>query len=114
MTSLLICKLPVEIVDHVKLYTGEGEWRNGRYVNIHRIPNDDSRYTMLKKIPKVRQLILDFSNKTRIGCVWFKFPNNKFVVINKGSGTFWNGYYHINGCFCEMYYNQERTLQYAV
>jgi hypothetical protein len=114
MTSLLIYKLPVEIVDHVKLYTGEGEWRNGRYVNIYRILKEDLRYAMLKKIPKIRQLNLDLINKTKIGSVWFKFPNNKFMVINKGVGNFWTGYYYINGCFCEMYYNQERTLQYIV
>ena len=44
MTHQLITKLPSEIVDIIKLYTGEGCWRNGKYINIHRIPKSDDRY----------------------------------------------------------------------
>ena len=114
MTTLLISKLPAELVDHVKLFTGEGVWRNGKYVNIHRIPKTDLRYAILKKMPKIRQVTLSTSHPTKMGCVWYKLPNNKFVVINKGYGDFWNGYHYINGYFCEMFYNKERTLQYYI
>jgi hypothetical protein len=56
MTDLLQEKLPKEIVDVIKLYTGEGEWRNGRYINIRKIPKDDFRFHMLKMRPRIKQI----------------------------------------------------------
>lgn len=114
MSNLLQYKLPKELVDHVKIYTGEGCWRNGKYLNIGRISKNDKRYNVLKKMPKVRQVILSNSHPTKVGCLWYKYPNNKFIVINKGYGTFWNGYHYVDGYFCETFYDKERKLQYLV
>ena len=58
MTYVLRSKLPVELVDYVKLFTGEGVWRNGKYINIHRIPKLDYRYEMLLSRPKIKQIII--------------------------------------------------------
>ena len=30
----LIEKLPGELVDHIKLYTGHAYWRNGKFYNV--------------------------------------------------------------------------------
>jgi len=110
MSNLLQYWLPKEMVDHIKEYTGEGEWRNGRYINIRHIPKNDGRYTLLAKIPKVRQLKLSMSHPTKIGSVWYKYPNNKYVVINKGFGDFWTGHHYREGYFCEIFYDNERIV----
>jgi hypothetical protein len=110
MTSLLIAKLPEYVVDHVKLFTGEGCWRNGRYLNIHRIPKNDHRYILLKKMPRIKQVVLTVSNPTRVGSVWYKLNNGKYVVIRTGQGDYWNGHHYVTGNFWEMYYNEKRVL----
>jgi hypothetical protein len=112
MAHVLRSKLPAYMVDHIKLYTGEGAWRNGKYINIHRIPLNDPRYEMLRKRPKIKQVHNgDYSHPIK-GCTWFKFPNGKFVVINVGYLHNWNGLGYINGYFWQMHYNQEQFDMY--
>jgi hypothetical protein len=112
MSTALVSKLPDCLVDHIKLFTGEGEWRNGKYVNIRRIPKSDSRYSLLTKMPRIKQITYNFSGQVRIlkcfraGCVWFKLKNNKFIVLTKGNGNFWNGFDYIDSCYWEMQYNK--------
>jgi hypothetical protein len=105
MTELLQYWLPNEIVDVIKLYTGEGCWRNGKYINIHRIPKDDFRYAMLAKKPKIKQLCYDSANIARMGSVWFKIYNGKFVVLNLKEKKYGEITYHI----WEMHYNRTLT-----
>jgi hypothetical protein len=112
MSYVLVSKLPEYVVDYIKLFTGEGCWRNGKYINIHKFLKNDLRYTMLTKMPKVRQLKLSMSHPTKIGSVWYKYPNNKYVVINKGFGDFWTGHQYNEGYFCEIFYNNERIVYY--
>jgi hypothetical protein len=107
MTDLLSKKLPCELVDVIKLYTGEGCWRNGKYIN--RFSKEDPRYKMLRKKPKIKQIksgSYPFSVK---GCTWFKYPNGKFAVIFVGNREFWKGRY-INDHIWEMSYNKTNTL----
>jgi len=112
MTCVLRCVLPAYIVDIIKEYTGEGCWRNGKYINIHRIPRDDSRYQMLQRRPKIRQLKYDTVGDLKAGSAWFKLPNNKFVVINVLKGRCWiNDHYEV-GDFWEMRYNGEQLICY--
>jgi len=112
MTHELIKKLPKEIVDIIKLYTGEGLWRNGKYINIHRIPKNDFRYEILKKRPKIKQLPYNIVNHTFCGTTWFKLDNGKFVVIKVGEMTIYNGIIHVTDYFWKMYYNKEEMTQY--
>lgn len=102
MTELLQYWLPKEIVDIVKLYTGEGWWRNKKYINIHRIPQNDLRYAMLTKKPRIRELCYDSTNGFLMGSVWFKLPTGKFVVLNTKEKKVGEFTYYI----WEMHYNQ--------
>lgn len=114
MTYVLRSKLPAAIVDHVKLFTGEGIWRKGRYINIHRIPRDDPRYEMLRRQPKIRQILNEASttdNPLR-GAVWFKLPNNKFMMITVRHGKAWYNGGSLYGCLWEMHYNKEVSTIY--
>lgn len=107
MSYVLRSKLPAAIVDHVKLYTGEGYWRKNKYVNIHRIPSDDPRYEMLRCRPKIRQIINEAStpeNPLR-GAVWFKLSNNNFMMITVRNGTSWSTQTRVHGYLWEMHYN---------
>lgn len=85
MAELLAIKynrLSTELIDHIKLFSGEGHWRDGKYMTI--IPKDDYRYKMLKRKPRIRQLSSNFDkhlDRLR-GCVWFKLPNGKFFMVN--------------------------------
>jgi len=110
MTDLLSKKLPCELVDVIKLYTGEGCWRNGKYIHIHRFCKDDPRYEILRKKPKIRQLKTNSYPLTMKGCTWFKYPNGKFVVIFVGYTNAWNGTHYINDHIWEMSYNKTVTL----
>jgi hypothetical protein len=110
MSNVLIIKLPKYIVDIIKLYTGEGCWRNGKYIHIHRIPKDDCRYKMLLKRPKIKQICYDSSSSEKAGCVWFKLHTGKFIVINVKYGYYWNGVINIRGTFMEIHYNQTKTM----
>ena len=113
MSNLLQEKLPKYVVDVIKLYTGEGEWRNGRYVNIKKIPNTDCRYQMLKKRPRIKQIHHTSSLPTKAGCVWFKV-NGKFMVLSVSDQIIWsgNGINRISGYFWEMHYNEDNTKVY--
>jgi hypothetical protein len=105
-----VFNLSPEIVDIIKIYTGEGCWRNGKYINIKKIPKNDYRYNVLKNRPVIKQIYHHDLDNPLKGCVWFKLDNGKFVLINVVAGRFWTGMYYIEGYFWEMYYNKERQL----
>jgi len=113
MTNVLNKILPSELVDVVKLYTGEGEWRNGKYVDITRIPKTDYRYGMLKKRPRIKQVLNDIIDYPLKGSVWFKTPVGKFMVINVLYTYAWDGVVRTPGYFWEMHYNQELIQIYV-
>jgi len=104
-------KLPPELVDHIKLFTGEAEWRKGKFINIKRIPKTDMRYSMLQKKPRIKQ-ILNSSYKAEPlrGIVWFKLENGKFIVITVNYTHWWIGNSIREGFLWEMYYNTEIYL----
>ena len=114
MTYVLRSKLPAVIVDHIKLYTGEGFWRKNKYVNIHRIPSDDPRYEMLRRRPKIRQILNEASTPESPlrGAAWFKLPNNKFMMITVRKGKSWHTNMSIHGCLWEMHYNEQVSTFY--
>ena len=108
MTSVLRLVMPVDIVNYIKLFTGEGCWRNGKYIHIHRIPRDDPRCELLLSKPKIRQLGNNFNHNNPIrGSTWFKLPNNKFMVINVQHENSINGIYY-NTFIWELYYDQKK------
>jgi len=110
MTSQLITMLPYVLVDHIKLFTGEGCWRRGKYVHIHRIPKDDYRYAMLLRKPKIKQLRNMFNDDHPLrGVTWFKLPNKKFMVINVKYERHIDGLY-FNTYIWELYYNEEKVM----
>lgn len=112
MTHVLRSIIPKDIVDIIKLYTGEGCWRNGKYIQIHRIPKDDCRYTMLRKRPMIKQIYNDNKYHPLKGSVWFKLDNGKFVVISVSKNYIWDETQKIHIYFWEMHYNQTQTLYY--
>lgn len=110
MTELLISKVPKEIVDIIKLYTGEGCWRNGKYIIINRIKKDDYRYLMLNKRALIKQVCNNIDIQPKRGIVWFKI-NNKFAVISTRYSYYWNGAFHALGYFWEMDYNEKKIIR---
>jgi hypothetical protein len=110
MTEQLSKKLPNELVDHVKLYTGEAYWTNlGKFQLVYRFSKDDYRYAMLSKRPRVKQILNENYNDHLRGCAWFKREDGRFVVINVR-------YMHNRsvlgpreGYFWEMYNGDEKT-----
>ena len=114
MSYVLRSILPTYLVDHIKLYTGEGAWRNGKYINIHRIPLNDPRYEMLRKRPKIKQLINEASTPEQPlrGCAWFKTPSNKFMVITVRYGRSWYMTPTRYGHFWEMHYDKTVVESY--
>lgn len=83
MTDVLRIKLPTDVVNIVKLYTGETKIRNG--VSISQIKKNDRRYSMLLRRPRIRQLncATRFTSYDRRGSAWFKNPdNNRHVIIS--------------------------------
>jgi hypothetical protein len=103
--------LPAELIDVIKQYTGEGMWRNGKFILISRIPRNDIRYRILAKRPRIKQVYSEVIDHPRKGSVWFKTAAGKFIVINVR-----NMYAQVTpqrtifGCMWEMYYNGEQTL----
>jgi hypothetical protein len=84
LEKCLTKRLPHEMVDHIKLFTGDAMWLNGKFVKITKIAKDDFRYAMLKKMPKIKQLpdeYFQYPHRSKRGCVWFKLKNGKFVTI---------------------------------
>jgi hypothetical protein len=113
MSYVLRSKLPSTVVDVVKLYTGEGCWRNGKYIHIHRISSDDPRCVMLLKKPRIKQVKNEHNDHPIKGCAWFKLDNGKFVVINVRYTYVWIGHQtHIRGYVWEMHYNEKQTSIY--
>jgi hypothetical protein len=116
MTSVLRIVLPKDVVDIIKLYTGEGQWRNGKYIHIHRISASDPRYSVLSQRPVIKQVHNDHSQHQYRGCVWFKLPTGKFMVIGVREGYEWREWFgnfeKVEGHFWELNYNQEKTLLY--
>ena len=113
MTSQLITMLPHYIVNHIKLFTGEGWWRNGKYIHIHRIPRNDLRYELLLRRPKIKQIHNGSVDDGKlIGAAWFKLPTNKFMVIYVIYKKFINGIFY-DGYIWELHYNGNE-LRYAL
>uniref|UniRef100_A0A6C0B8W7 Uncharacterized protein n=1 Tax=viral metagenome TaxID=1070528 RepID=A0A6C0B8W7_9ZZZZ len=112
MSYVLCSKLPEYVVDHVKLYTGEGMWLNNRYINIRRINRNDSRYAMLKKMPKIRQVSNFYGvieHRMR-GCVWFKIPEKKKHIVLTVRYCKYYGQHHTENYHWEMYANNEHIM----
>jgi hypothetical protein len=119
MSGLLLCKiqtnnktfqLPTELVDIIKTYTGEGLWRNGKFINIHKISKSDKRYEILLKRPRIKQVHhCDINNPVK-GCVWFKTTTGKFMLINviMDCRIPIGNFYH-SAHVWEMHYNAEVT-----
>jgi hypothetical protein len=119
MTHLLFCKiqtnnkifhLPTEIVDVIKTYTGEGLWRNGKFITIHKISKSDKRYEMLLKRPRIKQVYHCDKNNPVKGSVWFKTETGKFIVINvliDYKFRIKNSYHKAD--IWEMHYNEQVT-----
>lgn len=108
MSKIIKDLFPTDIHNEIKLFTGEACWRNGKFV--HCIPNDDPRYTMLKKMKKIKQVPNGtFGFPTR-GSVWFKLPNGKFNVITVRKGYLKTNMYYAVHDIWEMQYNQTRTI----
>jgi len=114
MTDLLIEKLPAELVDHIKLFTGEAYWCNkGKFRLVYRIPRNDERYFMLSKRPRVKQVFNDYNDHRLRGCTWFKREDGRFVVINvRFSHLRIENNFGIEGHFWEMYNGDEKTAVY--
>lgn len=108
MSYVLRSIIPRECVDIIKEYTGEGCWRNGKYINIHRISRNDFRYKMLLKRPRIRQLKYRCPTSFKCGSAWFKLQNGKFMVINVLNGEFWNGLGYESGDLLEIHYNKTK------
>ena len=111
MSYVLRSKLPAYVVDYIKLYTGEGIWRNNKYINIHRITRDDLRYAVLRRLPKIRQVNNYFSFNEHLlrGCTWFKVNGKKHMVITVKYGRYHDMPYTEN-YYWEMYYNKEKIV----
>lgn len=56
MADLFARRLPQELVDIVKEFTGEGLWRNGSFVSIGRIAKNDPRYDLLRSRSLIEQV----------------------------------------------------------
>jgi hypothetical protein len=95
-----------DVVNYIKLFTGELVMRNGKYSRIGKIPLSDPRYDLLIKRPRIRQVHnRDLNHNYPLkGCSWFKV-NGKFMVINAGYQYVWVGTHNQEGYFTEVYYN---------
>lgn len=106
-------RLSPELVDHIKLFTGEGCWQNGRYVNIRKISRTDPRYAMLSKRPRIRQLPSNFDRHLDPlrGSVWFKLATGKFFVINVIFTKHRIGDINYEGIYRETYYDTKTQIE---
>lgn len=111
MSYALRSKLPTYVVDHIKLFTGEGFWRNNKYIHIHRITRDDLRYAMLRGLPKIRQVVNTFGlNQHPLrGCTWFKVNGKKHMVITVRYCRYY-GQIHTENYYWEMHHNQNHIM----
>jgi hypothetical protein len=104
----LIQKFPFELVDYIKLYTGNAMWKNGQFVKITKIPKDDFRYAILKKMPKIKQVHNGFYGEPKRGAVWFKMENRKFATIS----VLYKRVGQIYAFFWEFQYNRTCVNQF--
>jgi len=99
-------KLTSDIVYNIKLFTGELVFRNGKHRKIGKLSQNDPRYEILQKRPRIRQ-ILNSSDINREhplkGSVWFKI-NGKFMVINVGYLPVLIGNYNVSCYSLEIHY----------
>lgn len=108
--------LTVDTINTIKIFTGELEYRNGKYSKIRRIPKTDFRYEMLLQRPKIKQILntnTNYSNPYHNlkGSVWFKV-NDKFMVFNVGFQTIWMGTHYYNGYVTEIHYNKKKSVTF--
>jgi hypothetical protein len=111
MASQLQSKLAPELIDVIKLYTGEAYWHNNNIYYVKKIPKTDDRYAMLKKRPLIKQVPNDYREHPLRGSVWFKV-NGKFMVITIRYTHFWDGNSNIFGYFKEVFYNGNKKIIY--
>ena len=109
MTDILVKRLPTDIVNFIKLYTGELYMKDGRFHRVTRISSDDPRYEMLKKRPRIRKVTNDYKQAPWKGSVWFKLNTGKFMVINVRESHVWNGINYWFGYVWAMHYNEAVT-----
>lgn len=104
MTELLCNRLPEDVVNMIKLYTGELVIRNGKYIK--RIKKKDYRYDVLNNKPQIKQIYNDYRLDNLKGIVWFKL-NNKFIVISvRYKMMLIKNNIKIFGYFHEIHYNK--------
>ena len=105
-----------DIINMVKLFTGELLMRDGKFIKIKRIPKTDFRYDMLQKRPRIKQIMNEtvyhqrHLNKQK-GSTWFKL-NGNFMVINSGYKYIRSGMTYYEGFVTEIFYKQSRTLYF--
>jgi hypothetical protein len=106
LETFLTNALPRELVDHIKIYTGEVYWRNGKIYKVKKIDKTDHRYTILRNMPKIKQVHNESFEHRKRGLVWFKLENGKHVTISVGYKRVWYGAARVDGHFWELQYNQ--------
>jgi hypothetical protein len=89
MSDLISLILPADLIPIIKEYTGEIRIRNGRPMK--QFKSNDRRYSMLRRIPKIRQLNtatnLEYEKR---GAVWFKTSDkSRHIVIS----VYWDNIY---------------------
>jgi hypothetical protein len=111
MSYVLRSKLPATFVDNVRLFTGEGVWRNNKFINIHRIARNDLRYAMLRRMPKIVQVHNDYDAKVypERGLVWFKVNKEKYMTITVRFTRYY-GMLYTDDYYWEMDYNNKKTI----
>jgi hypothetical protein len=107
-----ICIVTPDIMNYIKLFTGELVEKNGKYTRIKKIPKTDCRYEMLRKRPRIRQIHnRDLNHNYPLkGSVWFKV-NGKFMVINVGYQPVWIGNRIQYGDFVKVHYNSITNIR---
>ena len=104
MTDLLCNKLPIDVVNIIKLYTDELVIRNDKYIK--RIIKNDYRYNMLNKKPRIKQVHNCDNTNNLKGITWFKLKSDKFMVIAvRYKIMFYKNNIRIFGYFHEINYN---------
>jgi len=71
MNDQLWKKLPIDLVHHIIQYTGKVIYRNGRYIDINRVPINDNRYNLIR--PLILKKIDILYNSEKRGQIGFYF-----------------------------------------
>lgn len=108
LENRLTRSLPSEIVDHVKVFTGNVYWKNGKLYNVTKISKEDFRYAILKKMLKIKQVHNGYFEEKKRGSVWFKMENGKFATIS----VLYKRVGQIYAFFWEFQYNGMCVNQY--